>query len=170
MTHAICLLLKSHLPLAACFFAASLSVAGAPSPAAAILNTLESEQDDEVRIALYRLCTALFLHEWMAGEVCGSWALLTRMLDASSEAGKAHANQWRHASLLALFSTVKAVAEPWSHAPGALQNGVGGEHAANGVSAQQAAMIAAAPRIQAVVAAGPHGIGSPDMFVATLGG
>ncbi len=145
-------------------------MAGAHSPAAAILNTLESEQDNEVRIALYRLCTALFLHDWMAGEVCGSWALLTRMLDASSEAGKGHANEWRHASLLALFSTVKAVAEPRSHAPRAMQNGVVRERVANGVSAPQAAMIAAAPRIQAVVAAGPHGKGSSDMFVATLGG
>lgn len=110
----------------------------------------------EQRVAVYRCVAALAARGWAAGQVCGSAPLLAFLLDPQSESSK-QGCEWRHACVAALAATIADVA-----AGGV---GAGGPH--------QAALLAAADRVQAAVRAGPYGAASMaprEHLVATLPG
>lgn len=107
-------------------------------------------------MAVYRCLAALAAHDWMAGQVCSHAGLLASLLDSRSEASK-QGSEWRHTCVLALAATVADVM-----AGGV---GAGGPH--------QAALAAAAERVQAAARAGPFGSGAAapaEFVVATMSG
>ena len=132
---------------------AAASVAGR-SPSAA-LDAVAASPDAETRFAAYRCLIGLALRDWGAADVALHAPLLARVTDTRATAATAAA-EWRHAAALALSATATDVAA------GRGGSGLG--------EVQQAALAAAAPRLEAAVRSGPHGLGgSVGQSVATLG-
>jgi hypothetical protein len=110
----------------------------------------------EQRVAAYRCLAALAARDWAAAQVCSHEPLLARLADPRSESGK-RGCEWRHACVAALAATTEDVAA----------GGVG----AGGPFARS--LLAAAPRIQAAMRAGPYGAAggsAQEQQVATLPG
>ena len=76
-------------------------------------------------MALYRFISALVLRPWFATEVLTCPPLLERLTNPSLESGQPGAG-WRHATVLALWSTVRAVMQGDAFIGDSSQEALGG--------------------------------------------
>ncbi len=128
--------------------------AGTKLPADMLAQLLQ-HPTSEMRVAAYRLTMALGFRPWCAAHLLSTPAAVDRLLDASSETGKANC-EWRHSCVLALSAAVQAAQElPAGHPE----------------AAHAAVLLGAFGRVSAAVRGGPFGGGpaltQADHIVAT---
>lgn len=111
-------------------------------PAQALLGFLEQPFTD-LRVAAYRLTTALALRAWGAGEICLHQDLLPHLCNPKSETSR-QGCEFRYACLQALAATTRSVSSSTDTSREATAQDI---------------MMASAPAIQAAISQGVYGSG-----------